>query len=167
MKIKNESFFERWAQQHVSRKYPEAGSDVVSRLSAAMARQKAILKYRERHRAKLGKGLFEYTETDSTMLSGTEATEMAAGNDQLYFLETGSNSGLSQTSYATSLITTQDTISVPNPPTESRDKKPFECPYCFHVITIKRKKDWARHVFRDLMPYACLKGLYYSIQALR
>ncbi|GFF97190.1 conserved hypothetical protein [Aspergillus lentulus] len=32
---------------------------------------------------------------------------------------------------------------------------PFECPYCFDVITIKHK-DWARHVFRDLMPYACL-----------
>ncbi|EED18570.1 conserved hypothetical protein [Talaromyces stipitatus ATCC 10500] len=156
MKTKNESYFEPWAQQHISHKYPEAGNGVVSRLSAAMARQKAILKYRERHRAKLGKGLFEYIGTDSTKLSETEATEMATGNDQLHFLETASNSGLSQTSYATSLITTQDAISIPNPPRKSRDKKPFECPYCFHVISIKHKKDWARHVFRDLMPYACL-----------
>ncbi|KAL4912145.1 hypothetical protein BDW62DRAFT_195332 [Aspergillus aurantiobrunneus] len=158
MRIKNESFFEPWAQQHVSHKYPNAENSVVSRLSAAMARQKAILKYRERHRAKLGKGLFEYIETDSTKLSETVATEMDPGNDQLQFLETVSDSGLSQTSYATSLMQTQAAASIPNPPKGSKERKPFECPYCFHVITIKHKKDWTRHVFRDLMPYVCLSS---------
>ncbi|KAL4746586.1 hypothetical protein BDW72DRAFT_184586, partial [Aspergillus terricola var. indicus] len=158
MKVKNESFFEPWAYQHISHKYPDAESAVISRLSVAMARQKAILKYRERHRAKLEKGLFEYIETDSTKLSETVATEMAAENDQLQFLETASNSGLSQTSYASSLMATQGATSIPNPPKASKNRTPFECPYCFHIITIKHKKDWARHIFRDLMPYVCLSS---------
>ncbi|KAL4929904.1 uncharacterized protein BDV17DRAFT_51795 [Aspergillus undulatus] len=156
VKIKNESYFEPWAQQHVSHKYPAAETDTVSRLGKAMARQKAILKYRERHRAKLTKGLFEYTETDSTRLSETVATELKANDDELRFLETASSSGVSQTSYAPSLMAAQTAISIPNPPKESKDRTPFECPYCFHVITIKHTKDWARHVFRDLMPYVCL-----------
>jgi hypothetical protein len=158
MKIKNGSFFEPWARQHISHKYPDADDAVISRLSVAMARQKAILKYRERHRAKLEKGLYGYIETDSTRLSETVATEMAADNDQLHFLETASNSGLSQTSYASSLMATQAGASIPNPPKSSRNRSPFECPYCFHIITIKHKKDWARHIFRDLMPYVCLSS---------
>ncbi|KAL4820493.1 hypothetical protein BDW67DRAFT_95799 [Aspergillus spinulosporus] len=158
MKIKNESFFEPWARQHISHKYPDADDAVISRLSVTMARQKAILKYRERHRAKLEEGLYEYIETDSTKLSETVATEMAADNDQLHFLETASNSGLSQTSYASSLMATQAAASIPNPPKTSRNRKPFECPYCFHIITIKHKKEWARHIFRDLMPYVCLSN---------
>lgn len=158
MKIKNESFFEPWARQHISHKYPDADDPVISRLSMAIARQKAILKYREQHRAKLEKGLYEYIETDSTKLSETAATEMAADNDQLHFLETASNSGLSQTSYASSLMATQAAASIPNTPKASRNKSPFECPYCFHIITIKHKKDWARHIFRDLIPYVCLSS---------
>ncbi|KAJ0419351.1 hypothetical protein BJY00DRAFT_286329 [Aspergillus carlsbadensis] len=156
MKIKNESYFQPWAQQHVSHKYPALDSGISDRLSAAMARQKAILKYRERHRQKLTKGLFECVETESTKLSATEATEILPATEQLYSFETASNSGASQTSYATSLMTTQDAISIPSPPRESQDGTPFECPYCFHVITIKHEKDWSRHVFRDLMPYVCL-----------
>ncbi|KAL3473403.1 hypothetical protein BJX99DRAFT_233685 [Aspergillus californicus] len=155
-RIKNESFFEPWAQQHVSHKYPSAEAGVVHRLGAAMARQKAVLKYRERHRAKLGNGLFEYIETDSTKLSETVATEVDPDQNYLEFLETASNSGLSQTSYATSLMASQATASIPNPPKQSKDRKPFECPYCFHIIIIKHNKAWARHVFRDLMPYVCL-----------
>ncbi|KAL4774380.1 hypothetical protein BDW60DRAFT_205548 [Aspergillus nidulans var. acristatus] len=107
MKIKNGSFFEPWARQHISHKYPDADDAVISRLSVAMARQKAILKYRERHRAKLEKGLYGYIETDSARLSETVATEMAADNDQLHFLETASNYGLSQTSYASGRIDSQ------------------------------------------------------------
>ncbi|KAL4911001.1 hypothetical protein BDW74DRAFT_4707 [Aspergillus multicolor] len=158
MKVKNESFFAPWAQQHISHKYPDAEAATVDRLSLAMARQKAILKYRERHRAKLEKGLFEYIETNSTKLSETIATEMVANNDRLQFLETTSNSGLSQTSYAPSLMATQAAASIPNPPKGSANRNPCECPYCYHIITIKHKKDWARHVFQDLMPYVCLSS---------
>jgi hypothetical protein len=155
MKVKNESYFEPWARQHVSHKHSDADPETIARLSAAMARQKAILKYRERHRAKLGQGLPDELDTKSVKLSETVATEVPH-KDQLHFLERASDSGVSQTSYATSLMPGQDRTSVPDPPKESADGAPFECPYCFHVVTIKHSRDWARHVFRDLMPYVCL-----------
>ncbi|KAL2787007.1 hypothetical protein BJX66DRAFT_311791 [Aspergillus keveii] len=156
MKVKEESHFEFSYQQHVSHKYPSLSNEICARLGCAMAQQRSILKYRERHRAKLGQGLSEHTETESTGLSATEATELAPGTGQLLFLETISDSGLTQTSYATSLMAAQDNISIPDPPKESKDRGKFECPYCFYIITIKTRKDWSRHVFRDLMPYVCL-----------
>ncbi|KAJ5985298.1 hypothetical protein N7522_012494 [Penicillium canescens] len=158
MKIKHASFFEPWAQQHISHKFPGAEDNTIRRLSAAMAKQKAVLKYFERHRAKLGKGLLNHGDAESNFLSETVATEMALadGMDHLHFLETNSTSGVSQTSYGSSIFAGDESLSVPNAPKGSADKAPFECPYCRLMITIKNTKDWARHVFRDLMPYVCL-----------
>ncbi|KAF3015229.1 hypothetical protein E8E15_006607 [Penicillium rubens] len=157
VKIKDESYFEPWAQQHISHKFPNAMISITHRLGAAMARQKAVLKYFERHRAKLGKGLSDNGDV-GTQLSETTATGLvlAEDADHLQFLETNSTSGISQTSYAPSIFTSNESLSVPNPPKESADENPFECPYCCLVIKIKGKKDWARHVFRDLMPYVCI-----------
>lgn len=45
---------------------------------------------------------------------------------------------------------------LPPPPPESEDEAPFECPYCFVIITISGDNAWARHVFNDLMPYICV-----------
>jgi hypothetical protein len=156
IKLKDEAFFEPWARQHITHKYPEAASFLADRLAAAMAKRKAVLKYRERHRAKLGKGLGVSGDSGSLDLSATEATEIAAGNNQLAFAEAQSVSGASQTSYATSLIKPQSASMVPDPPVESTEKQPFECPYCYHVIIIKHSKDWTNHIFRDLMPYTCV-----------
>jgi hypothetical protein len=158
VKIKHASFFEPWAQQHISHKFPDAEDNTIRRLSAAMARQKAVLKYFERHRAKLGQGLLNHGDAESNFLSETVVTEMAQadGMDHLHFLETNSMSGVSQTSYASSIFAGDESLSLPSAPKESADKAPFECPYCRLVITIKNTKDWARHVFRDLMPYVCL-----------
>lgn len=83
---------------------------------------------------------------------------MVLVEDHLQFLETNSTSGISQTSYAPSIFTSNESFPVPNPPKESADESPFECPYCCLVIKIKGKKDWARHVFRDLMPYVCISA---------
>ncbi|KAJ5048809.1 hypothetical protein NUH16_007319 [Penicillium rubens] len=46
-----------WAGKHVSSKYPHADEVVINRLSFMMARQKAILKFRERHHAKRSQGI--------------------------------------------------------------------------------------------------------------
>ncbi|KGO70065.1 hypothetical protein PEX1_068390 [Penicillium expansum] len=157
VKIKDESYFELWAQKHISHKFPNAKNSIIPRLSAAMARQKAVLKYFARHRAKLGKGLSNDGDT-GTQLSETVATEVVLAEDHLQFLETNSTSGISETSYAPSIFTSNESLSFPNPPKKSADENPFECPYCCLVIKIKGKKDWARHVFRDLMPYVCISS---------
>ncbi|KIX96002.1 uncharacterized protein Z520_08257 [Fonsecaea multimorphosa CBS 102226] len=145
--------FEPFDKQHVAHKYPQAPRVVADRLGAAISRRRAVLKYRERHHAKLGQGIDE-PDALSTRLSETIATDFE--ETHIDFEETGSNSGLSQTSYATSLWESGDKIIVPRPPKESSGGKPFECPYCFYFITVSNRRSWIRHVFRDLMPYVCV-----------
>lgn len=154
--------FELYDQKHVHEKYPQAEDFVVDRLGTAISKRRAVLKYRERHHAKLSQGINKLhtgahdgvQDGGSTILSETIATEYKEPNIQ--FDEGGSNSGLSETSYAPTLLGGGNTITVPHPPKESANEQPFECPYCFFITTIKDKRSWARHVFRDIMPYICV-----------
>lgn len=157
-KIKDDliASFELQSHRHVSEKFPEADSEITGRLGAAMAQQKAVLKYREKHRKKLAHGLIE--DSGFSEISETIATDLPVPceEDELGFLETSSISALTQTSYAPSMLAGGESLSVPKPPPESANESPFECPYCCLIVTIKSMKDWARHIFRDLMPYVCL-----------
>jgi hypothetical protein len=157
--------FEPYDRQHVLEKYPRADAVVGDRLGRAISRRRADLKYRERHHAKLSQGInhvqiagnkesHSIHDQDSTVFSETIATEYKEPNIQ--FDETGSHSGVSQTSYAPTLLESGNAITVPPPPKESANEQPFECPYCFFITTIKNKRSWARHVFRDIMPYVCI-----------
>jgi hypothetical protein len=158
MKI-DATVFVPWAERHISDKYPSVETELVQRLGAAMARQRAVLKYRERHRTKLGRGFDGNEEPHShvELMSETAATEFIEGPEShLQFLDGMSESGASRTSYATTLVASRNGVSVPPPPPESVDRAPFECPYCFVIISVKDRKDWARHIFRDVMPYTCI-----------
>jgi hypothetical protein len=152
--------FEPYDRQHVLEKYPRANVIVRDRLGSAISRRRADLKYRERHHAKLSQGINHVQKAgnkhdrDSTVFSETIATEYKEPNIQ--FDETGSHSGVSQTSYAPTLLEGGNAITVPPPPKESANEQPFECPYCFFITTTKNKRSWARHVFRDIMPYVCI-----------
>ena len=152
--------FEPYDRQHVLEKYPRADAIVGDRLGSAISRRRADLKYRERHHAKLSQGINQVQiagnkhDRGSTVFSETIATEYKEPNIQ--FDETGSHSGVSQTSYAPTLLEGGNAITVPPPPKESANEQPFECPYCFFITTIKNKRSWARHVFRDIMPYVCI-----------
>ncbi|KAJ5431423.1 hypothetical protein N7445_009155 [Penicillium cf. griseofulvum] len=136
--------FEPFDRQHVNDKYPRADPRILDRLGLAISKRRAVLRYRERHHIKLGQGLNAILDDDtqSAMLSETIATEFAnlsetAGND---IWET--RSSISQTSYAQTILHV--------------DGDPFECPYCFEIITIEKETAWAHHVFSDLMPYICI-----------
>jgi hypothetical protein len=152
--------FEPYDRQHVLEKYPRANATVGDRLGSAISRRRADLKYRERHHAKLSQGINHVQiagnkhDRGSTVFSETIATEFKEPNIQ--FDETGSHSGVSQTSYAPTLLEGGNAITVPPPPKESANEQPFECPYCFFITTIKNKRSWARHIFRDIMPYVCI-----------
>jgi len=153
--------FEPYDRQHVLEKYPRADAIVGDRLGRAISRRRADLKYRERHHAKLSQGINHVQmagnkdhDRESTVLSDTIATEYKEPNIQ--FDETASHSGVSQTSYAPTLLEGGNAITVPPPPKKSANEQPFECPYCFFITTIKNKRSWARHVFRDIMPYVCI-----------
>ena len=150
--------FEPFDRQHVSNKYPKADSAVIDRLGAAISRRRAGLKYRERHHEKLKQGinriLPDQPDTVSTKLSETIVTEY----DEICsaFEDTASNSGVSQTSYAQTLLQGQDAMTIPPPPKESADGAAFECPYCYFIITVNSRRSWARHIFHDIMPYTCV-----------
>ncbi|CAG8039213.1 unnamed protein product [Penicillium salamii] len=149
--------FQFWAKQHTCNKYPDADALAIDRISAAMARQRAILKYRERHHAKLSQGIVPENDGKSTVLSETVATEFVKeipgqSSDMV------SEAGASETSYGGTLLegTGADAPKIPPIPKNGMDQTPFECPFCFYIITVRDKRAWARHIFRDLMPYVCI-----------
>ncbi|KAJ5498049.1 hypothetical protein N7453_007100 [Penicillium expansum] len=149
--------FEFWAKQHTSNKYPNADALVIDRISSAMARQRAILKYRERHHAKLSQGIDFESDGKSTILSETVVTDVFKEIPG-QFNDMASDTGVSQTSYGGALLegTGSDAPKIPPIPKKGTEKQPFECPYCFYIITVRDRRAWARHIFRDLMPYVCI-----------
>jgi hypothetical protein len=134
--------FEPYDRKHVSQKYPRADDTIVHRLGGAISRRRAALKYREKHHAKLSAGINHTLDdqhgTISTQMSETIATEFEESH--IMFEETASNSDLSQTSYAQTLLGSGAAVTIPSPPKESTNEQPFECPYCFFIITIKTRR---------------------------
>jgi hypothetical protein len=147
--------YEPFDRQHVVEKFPRTNTEIANRLGAAISRRRAYLRYRDRHHAKLGKGITEIEDDNaSTELSETIATEFKEPNFNLDRMET--ESSYSQTSYAPTLLEGRSTMTVPSPPKGSANGQPFECPYCFFITTVKDSRSWARHVFKDIMPYVCI-----------
>jgi hypothetical protein len=142
----------------VLNKYPQAEASVLDCLGLAISQRRAILRYRERHHIKLGKGLGQAIEDQSdavsTNISDTVATSFI--EKPTTHVEFDSQSFISQTSYAQTLLSGEEGMVLPPPPTEADNGTPFECPYCFVIISISGEKAWARHVFNDLMPYICV-----------
>ncbi len=148
--------FEPYDKEHVRNLYPKTGEQICRRLGRAITHSRMYLFYRERRHKKFDKGIEEVqgihrTATGSVM-SGTIATDFKTPN--IDFEETSSISGISDTSYASSLVD-GGRITIPPPPKDSVGVKPFECPYCFFVIDIKSTGSWNRHIFKDIKPYVC------------
>ncbi|OQE26939.1 hypothetical protein PENFLA_c006G08751 [Penicillium flavigenum] len=142
-----------WAGKHVSNKYPHADEVVINRLSFMMARQNAILKYRERHHAKRSQGV-DPESMESTM-PGTIVNDAYKETNQPD--DMASDSGASETSYSGTLFEGVDgETRTPTMPEKGRGKSPFRCPYCFYTITVRDEQAWLQHVLSDLMPYVCV-----------
>ncbi|KAJ5262684.1 hypothetical protein N7524_007989 [Penicillium chrysogenum] len=143
-----------WAGKHVSSKYPHADEVVINRLSFMMARQKAILKYRERHHAKRSQGV-DPESMESTMPLGTIVNHAFKEPNQPD--DTASDSGVSETSYSGPLFEGVDgETRIPPMPEKGRGKSPFRCPYCFYTIAVRDEQAWLQHILSDLMPYVCV-----------
>ena len=72
------------------------------------------------------------------------------------FDDRASDSGVFQPSYAPTLRGGGD-ITIPPAPEASQNGEPFECPFCYYIITLDGGHSWAKHVFQDLQPYVCLE----------
>lgn len=46
-------------------------------------------------------------------------------------------------------------VTIPPPPMESMDGKPFECPYCYFLIVTPTTRSWNKNLFQDLRPCVC------------
>lgn len=148
------AFFEPFDYNHVRDKYPKAEDFIMSRLGHGITRRRKYLKYRERHALKLKQGIaVDDNATSGIVLSETIATDVQDWNSK--FDDNASQSGISQTSYAPTLMSGGD-ITIPAPPRGSRGGEPFECPYCYFIVTAPSTRSWNRHVFNDLQPYMCL-----------
>ncbi|PKY03643.1 hypothetical protein P168DRAFT_304997 [Aspergillus campestris IBT 28561] len=147
-------------QKHIRDKYPEIHADLADRLGRAISHRRAVLRYNERHRQKLSHGLGEILDEDldssqtSSIPSNTNTLEYR--DNPVVSIDSDSRSINTQTSYADSTFQSETKITVPPLPSESEGGTPYECPYCFYIISIFNHHSWARHVFRDIMAYSCV-----------
>ncbi|KAH7310916.1 hypothetical protein B0I35DRAFT_439884 [Stachybotrys elegans] len=158
-----EKYFSDFDISHVEEKYKDANPELVRRLGAAISRRRLYFKYRESHHAKLSQGLnFDESRTEaganSTVASSVPLGMKDSGISALSFGEldedVGSEMGISQTSYATT-APGSEMLRVPPLP-KQHINGPFECPFCFMLISVTNRRQWKKHVLDDLRPYTCL-----------
>jgi transcriptional regulator with XRE-family HTH domain/uncharacterized C2H2 Zn-finger protein len=150
--------YEQWDIKHVREKFPNADPGLSERLGKATARRRQYFKYREEHAMKLSEGLDAGDEGENATtvassipdrLKETQATaDFAEFND--------GESNISKTSYAPSTAD-EAQLRVPPLPKEHAEG-PFRCPYCCMIVSITTRREWKKHVFRDLRPYVCLSS---------
>ena len=147
--------FRPFDQAHVREKYPKADQGLVDRLGLAITLRRQYLRYRERHHAKLNQGLDVGTggsAAPTVVMSNTTVTGVEPWH--IDSQDKAPASVTSQTSYASSMLA-GGAVVIPSPPKESSGGAPFECPYCFVIISIDTTPAWHKHVFQDLQPYIC------------
>ncbi|KAL7936009.1 hypothetical protein V8C35DRAFT_296599 [Trichoderma chlorosporum] len=155
----DESHYESFDIQHVQAKFPKIDSFLAQRLGKAISRRRHYFRYRESHHSKLSHGLDLIDQADgkSTIASSIPGYAKDTGmNNALSAIneDAVSDSGISQTSFASSVADTEG-IRIPPLP-KSAESGPFECPFCYMIIIAANRTSWIRHVFADLRPYVCL-----------
>ncbi|KAI1345579.1 hypothetical protein F5Y01DRAFT_52592 [Xylaria sp. FL0043] len=154
-------YFEANDKAHVEAKFPQASQTLIVRLGQALSQRRQYFRYREAHHEKLARGLFDSGRSEagaqSTVASsiplamkGPEAVPVFGGLDE----DERSDTGFSQTSFATT-APGSERLRIPPLPKRSYDG-PFECPFCFMLISVSSTYQWKKHVLRDLRPYICL-----------
>lgn len=79
-----------------------------------------------------------------TALSSTEASSFYEQSRECRENEENSEAEVSETTYNESQrsVSEQGMTYVPQPPRESENENPFECPYCFTILTISSRTQW-------------------------
>ncbi|KAM7187261.1 hypothetical protein V8F33_011352 [Rhypophila sp. PSN 637] len=166
------SLYEEWDIKHAREKFPKAAGSIVERLGKASAQRRQYLKYREDHTNRLAEGLVSDTATSEFGGSVREKATTIASSIPSYLKEgeagtpsssaklagfSDSESIASRTSYAASSAQTGQ-LRVPPLPKES-GLGPFKCPYCCLILAVDSKREWKKHVHRDLRPYVCTEAM--------
>ncbi|KAL5595010.1 hypothetical protein FOVSG1_008699 [Fusarium oxysporum f. sp. vasinfectum] len=152
------SGYEPFDVQHVCNKLSKAPKPIAERLGKAISRRRQYFKYRELHHDKLASGL---ELDDKDQMQSTVASSLPKKlnvNEPISLEEDGndaSDTGRSQTSWATSAASPERRKIPPLP--VGAGNGPFECPFCFMMVSIASGNHWKKHVFSDLFPYVCVE----------
>jgi hypothetical protein len=141
------SHFIAFDKSHVESKYPQAEEFLSDRLGKANSQRRAFFKYRQEHNEKLTQGLKNKLEDNKLEGTGTIASSIPSYlKDEglaipLIEQDENSDSGIPQTSYATS-VGDSGRLRVPSLPKENMDGTPFECPFCRRIIEVNDRRAW-------------------------
>ncbi|WKT46770.1 hypothetical protein QSH57_011644 [Fusarium oxysporum f. sp. vasinfectum] len=152
------SGYEPFDVEHVCNKLSKAPKPIAERLGKAISRRRQYFKYRELHHEKLASGL-ELDEKDQMQSTVASSLPKKLNISEHISLEEevddASDTARSQTSWATSAAN-PDGRKIPALPAEA-ENGPFECPFCFMMVSITSRNHWKKHVFSDLFPYICVE----------
>jgi hypothetical protein len=152
-----------------------ATESLIDRLGRANTRRRQLLRYHEQHHDKIARYVDVDLETSfpkflskgsdppvipprkplvvstdeasqfGCVPSQTTVTTYKGVEDTPDIVEVGSDTGQSQTSFASSLKSdVEGRLCVPKPPnpTKAFGGQPFECPYCYVIISVKGPRSW-------------------------
>ena len=140
------SFYEVSDIKHVREKFESAEEWLVKRLGKAISHRRQYFKYRDAHHQKLASGLEDLEVGQSTVASSIPQN-LKTGNKSGSVAPFGvldedqrSDTGYSQTSYATSMADSER-LRVPKIP-KQHSRGAFECPFCFMMIVASESHAW-------------------------
>lgn len=121
---------------------------LAQRLGKSISRRRQYFKYGESHRGKLSAGLnFDSGKpekggqsTAASSIPNTLKNGGGMGTNSLEMDEEQNSDGGTQTSFATSTGNSEK-LRVPPLPDEA-SKGPFECPFCYMIISLHTKIAW-------------------------
>ncbi|KAH7483827.1 hypothetical protein FOMA001_g7273 [Fusarium oxysporum f. sp. matthiolae] len=152
------SGYEPFDVQHVCNKLSKAPKSIAERLGKAISRRRQYFKYRELHHDKLASDL-ELDDKDQIQSTVASSLPKKLSVNEPISLEENvddaSDAGRSQTSWATSAAN-PERRKIPALPAGA-ENGPFECPFCFMMVSIASRNHWKKHVFSDLFPYICVE----------
>ncbi|KAK8848469.1 hypothetical protein PGQ11_014949 [Apiospora arundinis] len=155
----NMTHYEVFDIEHVRNKHPNIENEIAQRLGKDISMRRHYFKYRESHRDKLGSGMEasdKVTDGKSTIASSLPEA-LAKGEAVVCHLDIDDNSesGFTQTSFATSIADSTQ-LRIPPLPKGATTQEYFECPFCFMILSAQTRRAWKKHLFADLRPYVCL-----------
>ncbi|KLO85690.1 Uncharacterized protein LW93_14305 [Fusarium fujikuroi] len=152
------SSYEPFDVQHVCNKLSKAPKPIAERLGKAISRRRQYFKYRELHHEKLASGLELDGKDQMQTTVASSLPKRLKVNESISLekdVDDASDTRRSQTSWATSAAN-PERRKIPPFPAEA-ENGPFECPFCFMMISITSRVHWKKHVFSDLFPYVCVE----------
>lgn len=144
------SHYEPFDIQHVRSKFHSIDPKLAERLGKAISRRRQYFKYRMAHHTKLSYGLDNHNLADTEDPPHTIASslpehlkdilESNQTRDASAFKDDRSDTGFSETSYATSMAANEQRRIPPLP--EEASRGPFECPFCYTIISVTNRRAW-------------------------